>query len=268
VAFEAAFSAAVALAQASSGRARIDALYVLSVSKRTGRFIEDLTGMLGFEPVLVPEKVESWYREQGEAMLRSVVERSQEARCEAKAIWDQGAVLERVMNHAAAADLVVAGVGEDGVVALSGQGECTSDRFLKHCGTTAMMVPVESIKFEGICLGYDGSDGANAALRSSRNLAQLMNCPVHVVCVNDSRQLKSTDPLTTAESFLKEAGIVVTTVRLSGEVHEVLQSECQARNLDLVAVGYRGRSGLPGRVLGRVTESLVNESGTALLVSR
>lgn len=268
MAFEAAFSAAVALAQASSGRARIDALYVLSVSKRTGRFIEDLTGMLGFEPVLVPEKVESWYREQGEAMLRSVVERSREAGCEAKALWDQGAVLERVMNHAAAADLVVAGVGEDGVVALSGQGECTSDRFLKHCGTTAMMVPVEAVKFQGICLGYDGSDGANAALRSSRNLAQLMKCPVHVVCVDDSRQLKSTDPLTTAESFLKEAGIAVTTARLSGEVHEALQSECQARSLDLVAVGYRGRAGLPGRVLGRVTESLVNESGTALLVSR
>lgn len=266
--FEGAFCTAVDLAEASDGEALIDALYVLSVSKRTGRFLEDLSGMLGFEPVLVPEKVEEWYRKQGEASLAAVVERAQIQGVTARPVWDQGAVLERVMNHASAADLVVAGVGEDGVVALSGQGECTADRFLKNCGTTALMVPGGKVNFSGICLGFDGSDGANAALRSTRRLAQWMKCPVHVVCVEDHRKAKAKDPLQIAEDSLREAGIEVSGSCLSGEPHEVLLSECEARGLGLVAVGFRGRLGLPGRVLGRVTESLINESSTALLVSR
>ena len=267
-AFEAAFTTALALAEASSGEATIDALYILSVSKRTGRFLEDLSGMMGFEPVIVPEKVESWYRKQGEMLLSSVVERAHSRGVPARSVWDQGAVLERVANHASAADLVVAGVGEDGVVALSGQGECTADRFLKNCGTTALMVPAAQVNFSGICLGFDGSDGANAALRSTRRLAQWMSCPVHVVCVEDPHSGKTNDPLKVAETHLREAGVQVTTALLSGEPHEVLQSECQSRGLGLVAVGFRGRVGLPGRVLGRVTEALINESGTALLVSR
>ena len=91
---------------------------------------------------------------------------------------------------------------------------------------------------------------------------------MHVVCVEALRNMKMQDPLKVAEEHLKEAGVSVTTALLSGEPHEVLQSECQSRGLGLVAVGFRGRSGLPGRVLGRVTEALINESGTALLVSR
>ena len=267
-AFEGAFSTALALAEASDGEALLDALYVLSVSKRTGRFLEDLSGMLGFEPVLVPETVEAWYREQGEALLASVVSRAEAQGVTTRAVWDQGAVLERVVNHASAADLVVAGVGEDGVVALSGQGECTADRFLKHCGTTALMTPGGPVNFSGICLGFDGSDGSNAALRSSRRLARWMKCSVHVVYVDDGRKPKIQDPVRVAEDHLKEAGLEVSSALLSGEPHEVLQSECQSRGLGLVAVGFRGRVGLPGRVLGRVTESLINESGTALLVSR
>ena len=51
------------------GEARIDVLYVLSVSKRKGRFLRDLSGMMGFEPVLVPEAVEAWYEERGREFL-------------------------------------------------------------------------------------------------------------------------------------------------------------------------------------------------------
>ena len=48
------------------GEARVDALYVLSVSKRKGR---DLSGMMGLEPVLVPEAVEFGMSSAGESCL-------------------------------------------------------------------------------------------------------------------------------------------------------------------------------------------------------
>jgi hypothetical protein len=74
-AFEGAFTTALELVSRGPGSVQIDALYVLSVSKRKGRFLEDFSGMLGFEPVLVPERVEAWYREKGESLLQDVVRR-------------------------------------------------------------------------------------------------------------------------------------------------------------------------------------------------
>ena len=248
--------------------ARIDALFVLSVSKRKGRFLEDLSGMLGFEPVLVPEKVEAWYRERGEKLLQDVVGRSEASGHTVRPIYDQGAVLERLIHHASGMDLVIAGVGDDGIVALSGQGECTADRFLKRVATTVLLASNRKVDFRGICLGYDGSDGARCSLRSVRRLAALLECPVHVVYAEDGRRAEGFDPTGDAVKLLVEDGIKVTAACLPGEAHEILQAECQAAGFDLLAVGYRGRTGLSGRVLGRVTECLVDEMATALLVSR
>ncbi len=267
-AFEAAFSTAVSLLDRTPVSAQIDALYVLSVSRRKGRFLEDLSGMMGFEPVLVPERVEAWYREQGEKMLANVVERTQAAGHRAKAVLDQGAVLERVLHHASGVDLVVAGVGDDGVVALSGQGEIMAVRFLKGVGTTVLLAPNQPVSFQGICLGYDGSDGAKCALRSTRRLARLMHCPVRVVYAQDGRHSSDFDPTPGAVEVLREAGVEVTSCCLIGEAPEVLQAECQESGFDLLAVGYRGRSGQNGRFLGRVTESLAEEMALGLLVSR
>ena len=267
-AFEAAYSTVITLLDRASVPVQIDALYVLSVSRRKGRFLEDLSGMMGFEPVLVPEQVEAWYREQGEKLLSSVVERAQDAGHLVKAVWDQGAVLERVLHHASGVDLVVAGVDDDGVVALSGQGEIMSARFLKSVGTTVLLAPNQSVGFQGICLGYDGSDGAKCALRSTRRLARLLQCPVHVVFAHDGRQPSDFDPTTGAVEVLQEAGIEVTARCQNGEASEVLQAECQGQGFDLLAVGYRGRAGLNGRFLGRVTERLAEEMALGLLVSR
>jgi nucleotide-binding universal stress UspA family protein len=267
-AFEGAFTTALELVSRGPGSVQIDALYVLSVSKRKGRFLEDFSGMLGFEPVLVPERVEAWYREKGESLLQDVVRRTQDTGHLAKSVLDQGAVLDRVLHHASGADLVVAGVGDDGVVALSGQGEITPARFLKSVGTTVLLATERKVNFRGVCLGFDGSDGAKCALRSVRRLAQFVGCPVHVVYANDGRQAEDSDPTEEAVTVLEEAGVEVTVSCQSGEAHEVLQAECQAKNFDMLAVGYRGRSGLSGRFLGRVTECLVDEMATALLVSR
>jgi nucleotide-binding universal stress UspA family protein len=71
-----------------------------------------------------------------------------------------------------------------------------------------------------------------------------------------------------AVELLREEGVAVTSTVQVGEPHEVIQAECQEKGFGLVAVGYRGRVNLPGRVLGRVTESLVDELESALLVAR
>jgi nucleotide-binding universal stress UspA family protein len=241
---------------------------VLSVSRRKGHLLEDLSGMLGFEPVLVPEKVEAWYREKGEKMLAKVVSRTQDAGHSVKAVFDQGAVLDRVLHHASGADLVVAGVGEGGVVALSGQGEIMAARFLKRVGTTVLLAAGQPVGFQGICLGFDGSDGSKCALRSTRRLASLAQCPVRVVYAHDGRQPRDFDPTPHALEVLQEAGIEATASCQVGEAPEVLQAECQRLGFELLAVGYRGRAGSNGRFLGRVTESLADEMALGLLVSR
>jgi len=266
--FEAAFATAIKLAAIAGPAVRIDAFYVLSVSKRKGRLVQDLSGMLGFEPVLVPEKVEAWYRERGERLLADVVERAKQHDRPVKGIWDQGAVVERISHHAAGTDLLIAGVGDDGAVALSGQGEITADRFLKRMTTTVMLLANRVGDFSGICLGYDGSQGSRCALRTTKRLASILECPVKVVYVEDGKKPDGFDPTTEALDALHEQGIEATAHVVSGEAHEVLQAECQEAGFDFLAVGFRGRADLKGRVLGRVTEALVDEMASSLVVSR
>ena len=71
-----------------------------------------------------------------------------------------------------------------------------------------------------------------------------------------------------AEAVSELEGIEVEARAFQGEAVEVLLSAAQQKGHDLLAVGYRGRSTLKGRVLGRVTDRLLEESSVGLMISR
>ena len=63
----------------------IEALHVVGVTQVSGRWIEDMAGLLGFEPVVVPEQVEAFYRDRGKKLLDAVLARATAAALPARA---------------------------------------------------------------------------------------------------------------------------------------------------------------------------------------
>jgi len=101
---EAAAETAMRVAERAPGPVRLVALHVLNVTHITGHLLHDLGSFLGFEPVLVPPKVEAVFRVRGQALLDRFVERAQALGLEASAVLDQGAVARRLLHHAAGVD--------------------------------------------------------------------------------------------------------------------------------------------------------------------
>ncbi|MEE2749864.1 MAG: universal stress protein, partial [Myxococcota bacterium] len=155
----------------------------------------------------------------------------------------------------------------DGALAVAGPGIVSAERFLRRVDTTVLLVPAHSISLGGVTLGYDGSDGSLCALRSVRRFSMITGCAVQVVLAETNTRSSRGDVLEEAAREL--SGIEnVETRRLVGEPAEVLLSAARERGHELVAVGYRASSTLKSRVLGRVTERLLEEAEMGLLISR
>jgi len=264
---EAATAMALSLAKNAPFPVRLTGLYVVGVSQRTGHLLRDLGSLFGLQPVMVPGGVEQWHTERGRKLLQKMSERGTQAGVETVSRLESGGVLSTLLHFSASAELVCVGLGPDGALAVAGPGVVSAERYLRRVDTTVLLVPAHSISLNGVTLGYDGSDGALCALRSVRRFSMITGCSVQVVLAETNSQTSGDEVLEEAVGEL--AGIEnVETRRISGEPAEVLLSAARERGHELVAVGYRASSTLKNRVLGRVTERLLEEAEMGLLISR
>jgi nucleotide-binding universal stress UspA family protein len=259
------YGAALVADPARTGPARspveIEALHVVGVTQVSGRWIEDMAGLLGFEPVVVPEQVEAFYRHRGQKLLDGVRARATAAAVPARFTLVTGNVADTICAHAASSDLVVIGLETE--ERFPGQGGAVTERVVRKAPVSTLVVPQGMARIRSLALGYDGSDGARRALRSTAHLAELLGADVHVICVG-----VSPPDLADAEEQLRSVGVRVAVHRVDGEPQEALPNEAAKNGCDVLALGYRGRSALKDIFLGRTTEWLVGQVDLGILVAR
>ena len=241
----------------------IEALHVVGVTQVSGRWIEDMAGLLGFEPVVVPEQVEAFYRHRGQKLLDAVRARATAAAVPARSTLVTGNVVDTICAHAASSDLIVMGLRGETEERFPGQGGSVTERVVRKAPVSTLVVPQGMARIRSLALGYDGSDGARRALRSTAHLAELLGADVHVICVG-----VSPPDLGQAEEQLRSVGVRVALHRVDGEPQEALPNEAVRNGCDVLALGYRGRSALKDIFLGRTTEWLVGQVDLGILVAR
>ncbi len=263
---DAATRMALELCRGAARPPRLTAIHVVSVVRMSGRRLRDLAGFLGFEPVIVPEKVEAFYRQRGQDLLDRFGQACDEAGLEHRLILEQGNVVERLVHHGDQADLVFIGARGERELAWPGMGGNTVQRVVRDLETRALVVPRDQGALTGIILGYDGSPGAAKALRATRHMLELSRVPVHAIHVG--QQPLGSDPLAEVHAHLEGLDVQLHTHHLQGEPNEVLVAAAAEHDCNLIALGYRGRSIIGDMFLGRVTEWLLRYVPVALLVSR
>jgi nucleotide-binding universal stress UspA family protein len=241
----------------------IEALHVVGVTHVSGRWIDDLSGLLGFEPIVVPAQVEAFYRERGKKLLDAVLERARTAAIPATQTLVTGNVVDTICAHGAASDLIVMGLRGETEERFPGQGGATTERVIRYAPVSTLVVPQGMARITAIGLGYDGSDGARRALRATAHLAELLGAQVHAICVGDAPP-----DLGEVEEQLTSLGVGVTVHRVDGEPREALPNEALKNGCDLLVLGYRGRSAIKDIFLGRTTEWLVGHVDMGILVAR
>jgi nucleotide-binding universal stress UspA family protein len=132
--------------------------------------------------------------------------------------------------------------------------------------------------YRNIVVAFDGSDGAQAALRSAVALAgtsggtiQLVESTGHledaeqgVVEADPGAESSARNALEQAAGELDEISVVTRVV--TGDPVQGIIAAAEEIHADLIVTGSRGRAMMPQAVLGRVTSGVVNNSPCDVLV--
>ena len=139
------YEAALVADPARTGPARspveIEALHVVGVTQVSGRWIEDMAGLLGFEPVVVPEQVEAFFRDRGKKLLDAVRGRATAANVPTRSTLVTGNVVDTICAHAASSDLVVMGLRGETEERFPGQGGSVTERVPPNVGMYIECLP-------------------------------------------------------------------------------------------------------------------------------
>ncbi len=262
-------AATTALRLASACPADVDlcAVHVVPVAPLSGVLLRDLAGLMGFEPVLVPEQVDAVYRARGQALLDRFAARCEAAKLSHRVLLDSGNTVTRLVHHAGDCDLVICGVRGEQEEQDPGTGGGTMERLVKRCPVSLLIVNDTAPRLERVAIGYDGSEGAQGAVKAVRHLAEVIAFEACLLHVHEAGSPPDA-LLRPAQESLERGGIQTRAIALEGEAHEALAAGAIDAGADLLALGYRGRSWLSDVLLGRVTEYLLGELPIAMLVAR
>jgi nucleotide-binding universal stress UspA family protein len=134
--------------------------------------------------------------------------------------------------------------------------------------------------YNRIAIAVDGSDEARRATRLGIRLGQGFEATVDVLSVVEQKAVRLTETsaeraqlrergeaaLTETEELASEFGQTVTTKLLEGKPAVRISEYADERDADLIVVGRQGLTGLGRRLLGGVTERVLDRSDVPVLV--
>lgn len=137
-----------------------------------------------------------------------------------------------------------------------------------------------------IGIAIDGSENSLRALREAIRLGKMMKEPASLVLINvhlsalispvargiDRKQIESymdqiaEEELADAKAIVAEAGLSATIVKGHGEVAPTILETIKKENIELLALGGKGRSSVTDLLLGSVTTKLISLSPIPVIV--
>jgi nucleotide-binding universal stress UspA family protein len=141
-------------------------------------------------------------------------------------------------------------------------------------------------RYDTVLVPTDGSEHARAGARHGVRIANGFDATVHAVHVTDTgagltpvelsqttsagdeRRDDGQEALDSVAHLGDESGVTVRTELLEGNPAELLQSYLTDNNIDIVAMGTRGRSNIERHLLGSVTDRMVRTSPVPVLTAR
>lgn len=247
--------------------ARVTALHVVNVRVSSGNLLKDLTGHLGFEPAVVSDQIEKQHKAAGQAVLGTFATEAAGRGVKVATELVSGAVPAVITEQAADADLVVMGLRGETEERFPGQGGRLSVSLPSQVDTPLLLVPPGLGALRGVAVGYDGSIGARHAVRALRAVAAPLGLPVHGIYV------RSGDGDDAGDALLTELADDLAPLQLerhvvtSDDPHAAILDVALTEGIDLVALGFTGRSKLRDFAFGTLSEAAVLAGSTAVLIA-
>lgn len=177
-----------------------------------------------------------------------------------------------VCMHARYADMVmIAKPGPDSAIAHARE---VADRIVLASGAPVMIVPQAAAKGslgEKVLVGWDGGPNAARAVRDAMPILQKASA-VKVLAVDPKPGAGGLGDLPGADlsAYLATHGVKAEADHMKsvgGDVGQTLLNECSDFGADLIVTGGYGHSRLGELLLGGVTDTLMEQSSVAVLMS-
>jgi len=238
-------------------------LHVVDVVALEGPFLHDLSGSLGFEPLLnFSTRMREVLDERGREILKEFMEICGREGVKGETFLDFGVVATEICERAKTSDLVV--MGRRGVNARFEYGLLGSatEGVIRRSPKPVMVVPDEFSVMKNPLLAYDGSISAGRAMHSAAEFVKGLELPLTVLTVSRAEVLKE------AEDYLKPYELEIKGVFLKGEGATEIVRYYEENNHDLLFIGASHHSRIVERVLGSTTEYVMRNVGGPVFVER
>jgi nucleotide-binding universal stress UspA family protein len=137
--------------------------------------------------------------------------------------------------------------------------------------------------FRRLLVAYDGSEGANRALRAGIEMAKAFGMDLHAVSVEEElpRYAATLDELEAvkeqkdayfgqlnreAEAIARAEGVTLHTSVVTGHEVRAILDYCLQNGFDTLLVGFHGHSAITERIFGSTTGSLVLNAPCTVVV--
>jgi nucleotide-binding universal stress UspA family protein len=196
-------------------------------------------------------------------------QRCQAAKIPGKLTIEVGPAVDKIVERAWLADLVVAPLlhppGSQLITRLSSQFRT----LVQRCARPVLAVPNQPSYFKQALLAYDGSPKAREALFVATYLARRWGVPLIVLTVAEDK--KSEDMIsweTESKVYLQQHDVEASFIQKSGLVVAAILETSAEYCSDLIIMGGYGHSPIKDLVLGSSVDQVLRESKHPILICR
>lgn len=237
------------------------------------------------------EELEQAAMESGRRAIARVRERAADAGLDVSQAIRTGIPHVEIRAYAESNDVDCVVMGTHGRTGAEGAAlGSTTERVLRDADVPVLTVDIgdgstgerdaASPTYEDVVVPTDGSDAAVRAAEHAVEFADRYGGTVHALYVVDSSVFEFEEAprsllgplreggqqgLAEIESLAADAGVAATTALEQGKPHRVILDHADGVGADLIALGRRGRTGLPEVLLGSTTARIVRTADVPVL---
>lgn len=241
-------------------------LYVVDVVALEGPLMHDMSGSLGFEPLMnLSTRMREILEERGKVILDGFSTKCKDAGAQFEQRQTSGIIAGEICNAAKLADLVIMGSRGLNVRFDYGLLGSTTEAVVRRSPEPVFIVPLVFKPIEAPLLAYDGSPNSARAMHSAAEFCKALNLPLTVITV--SRDNASTH-IKDAEDYLKGYGLKVYYSHVKDDAPIGIEKYYKEHGNDILFMGVTHHSPLVEMVLGSTTEHVMRRIAGPFFLER
>jgi len=254
----------LALQIAAAQPSRITALRVVNVRPKSGNILDDLSGRLGFEPMVVSDEVARERDNDAAALVSDWTQHARARGIEANGVVEVGGVAHTIRDQAEQADLVVMGMRGETEQRYPKQGGEMAGWLTQHVTVPVIFATPGTKQITNVAVGYDGSASAKRAIRNVRRFLAPLAVPVHAINVTSDGS--GGQVLQEVDEQLPELAVRHHVVQ-GPSTEGALVDKALDLGAELLVMGFSGRNAIKDFLFGTSTERVLLSGQLAVMVT-